>query len=237
MRLRRGQAGTRDVPLPSPPPPGSPLDALPPKDDSIPAFRQQQYERWLRAEIARLRRSPTVEASLRVARLSERISPELETSLRKDWANANATVAKLSGVRRNELAYVIGTVRTLAAAHMLTVDRLRPVFLVLRTNTRFWANEPLPASGFRTSPYTDPAVFQYYPGHGMQLQPLRQLGPRERDRRRLPGRDAQPHQARHVPPGRAGQEPRPAVRARRAPQRLPRLGVLLRLRDRARRRG
>ncbi|WP_028067202.1 D-glucuronyl C5-epimerase family protein [Solirubrobacter soli] len=160
----------------SPPPPGAPLDSLPPKDDSIPAFRQLQYERWLRAEIADLRRSPTVEASLRVARLTERISPELETSLRADWDNANRTVGKLSGTRRTELAYVIGTVRSLAAQHMLTIDRLRPVFLVLRTNTRFWATQPLPASGFRTSPETDPAVFQYYPGHGLQLQPLASWG-------------------------------------------------------------
>jgi hypothetical protein len=171
-----GPKGTRTFPLPSPPPPGAPLDALPPKDDSIPAFRQAQYERWVRAEIARLRRSPTVEASLRVARLSERISPELETSLRTDWANANRTVGKLGGTRRTELAYVIGTVRTLAAQHMLTVDRLRPVVLVLRTNTRFWATQPLPASGFRTSPDADPAVFQYYPGHGLQLQPLASWG-------------------------------------------------------------
>ena len=71
---------------------------------------------------------------------------------------------------------MIGTIRTLAAAHMLTVDRLRPTFLVLRTNTRFWANAPIPASGFRTSPDTDPAVFQYYPGHGLQLQPLASWG-------------------------------------------------------------
>jgi hypothetical protein len=164
------------LPSPSPAPPGSPLDALPAKDDSIPAFRQKQYERWLSAEIARQRRSPTVEASLRLARLEERISPALETSLRQDWANANATVPRLSGTRRTELAYVIGTVRTLAAQHMLTVERLRPVFLVLRTNTRFWAREPLPAAGFRTSPLTDPAVFQYYPGHGLQLQPLASWG-------------------------------------------------------------
>jgi hypothetical protein len=160
----------------SPAPPGSPLDPLPPKGNAIPAFHQKQYEAWLRAEIARTRRSPTVEASLRVARLSERISPALEASLRQDWANANTTVAKLSGVRRSELAYVIGTVRTLAAAHTLTVDRLRPTFLVLRTNTHFWATAPLPASGFRTSPNADPAVFQYYPGHGLQLQPLASWG-------------------------------------------------------------
>jgi hypothetical protein len=164
------------IPSPSPPPPGSPLDSLPAKDNAIPAFHQQQYEQWLSAEIAGTRRSPTVEASIRVARLTERISPALETSLRKDWANANATVAKLSGVRRDELAYVIGTVRTLAASHALTVDRLRPVFLVLRTNTRFWATAPMPAPGFRTSPDADPAVFQYYPGHGLQLQPLASWG-------------------------------------------------------------
>jgi hypothetical protein len=172
-----GDAAKPAAPFPAPsPPPGAPLDALPPKDNAIAEFRQQQYERWLRAEIARLRSSPTVEASLRAARLSERISPELETSLRADWANANRTVAKLSGARRNELAYVIGTVRTLAAQHMLTVDRLRPVFLVLRINTRFWANAPMPASGFRTSPDADPAIFQYYPGHGLQLQPLASWG-------------------------------------------------------------
>ncbi|MDA0163424.1 D-glucuronyl C5-epimerase family protein [Solirubrobacter ginsenosidimutans] len=164
------------IPRPSPAPPGSPLDSLPPKDNAIPAFRQQQYEQWLRAEIARTRKSPTVEASLRVAQLTGHISPGLEASLRKDWANANTTVAKLTGVRHDELAYVIATIRTLAAAHMLTVDRLRPTFLILRTNTHFWATAPMPAAGFRTSPDADPAVFQYYPGHGLQLQPLASWG-------------------------------------------------------------
>jgi hypothetical protein len=130
----------------------------------------------VRAEIVRLRRSPTVEASLRIARLSERISPALEASLRKDWDDANRTIGKLQGTRRTELGYVIGTVRNLASQHMLTIDRLRPVFLVLRTNTHFWATAPLPASGFRTSPNADPAVFQYYPGHGLQLQPLASWG-------------------------------------------------------------
>ncbi len=66
--------------------------------------------------------------------------------------------------------------RTLAASHTLTADRLRPTFLVLRTNTRFWARSPMPAAGWRTSPDSDPAVFQYYPGHGLQLQPLASWG-------------------------------------------------------------
>ena len=143
--------------------------------DALLAQRRAEEAR-LRAEIASARRSPTVEASLRVARLTGRISPALETSLRRDWANANATLGKLTGVRRTELAYVVGTVRTLAASHTLTADRLRPTFLVLRSNARFWAREPMPASGYRTSPNADPAIFQYYPGRGMQLQPLASWG-------------------------------------------------------------
>lgn len=159
-------------------PVGAPLDRPGPK---LGAYErrladQRAAEARLRAEIARTRRSPTVEASLRVARLTGRISPALETSLRRDWANANATLRKLTGVRRTELAYVVGTVQTLAASHTLTADRLRPAFLVLRTNARFWAREPLPASGYRTSPNADPAIFQYYPGRGLQLQPLASWG-------------------------------------------------------------
>src|SRR4029079_15344732 len=79
-------------------------------------------------------------------------------------------------VRGNELGYVVGTLQTLAATHTLTTDRLRPTFLVLRANTPFWSQSTLPASGWRTSFGTDPAIFQYYPGHGLQLQPLASWG-------------------------------------------------------------
>ena len=34
----------------------------------------------------------------------------------------------------------------------------------------------MPTSGWRTSFGTDPAIFQYYPGHGLQLQPLASWG-------------------------------------------------------------
>jgi hypothetical protein len=165
------------VPTPSPPP-GAPLDTARPKTGAYETLlaRQRAQEARRRAEITRLRRSETVEASLKVARLTGRISPALEASLRKDWTKANATLGKLTGVRRAELAYVVGSVRSLAASHTLTADRLRPTFLILRTNTRFWAREPLPVSGFRTSPSTDPAIFQYYPGRGLQLQPLASWG-------------------------------------------------------------
>ena len=162
----------------SPAPRGSPLDALPPKSGAADAalLRQELREARLRAQIAAARRSPTVPSALRVARLTGRISPALETSLRNDWARANGALGGLTGVRRSELGYVVGTVQTLAATHTLTADRLRPTFLVLRANTRFWTRSPMPTSGWRTSFGTDPAIFQYYPGHGLQLQPLASWG-------------------------------------------------------------
>jgi len=158
--------------------PGLMLDRLPPKAGAYEAriAAQEEAAARLRAEIKRTRRSRTVEAALKVARLTGRITPALEKSLRRDWDRANATLAKLSGVRRAELDYVISSIRTLAASRALTSDRIRPTFLILRTNTRFWANEPIPASGYRTDPNRDPAIFQYYPGRGLQLQPLASWG-------------------------------------------------------------
>src|SRR6201999_1986274 len=70
----------------------------------------------------------------------------------------------------------VNTISALAAQHALTSDRIDPTFLVLRNNTAFWARAPLPASGFRTTFGRDPAIFQYYPGHGLQLQPLASWG-------------------------------------------------------------
>jgi hypothetical protein len=167
------------TPAPTTPPP-APLaaDGYAPKSDSFAGYDKAERDaaQRLKEAIAQARRSPTVEASLRVARLTRRISPVTEDWLRRDWANANATLGKLTGVRHNELAYVVGSINALAAQHALTADRIDPTFLVLRNNTRFWSSAPMPSSGFRTTFGKDPAIFQYYPGHGMQLQPLASWG-------------------------------------------------------------
>jgi hypothetical protein len=153
-------------------------DRLPPKTGGFDALveRREAQERALRAEIVRMRASTTVEAALRVARLTGRITPGAEGSMREEWAHANRTLGKLAGTPRTELGYVVGAVRTLAATHQLTSDRLRPTFLVLRQNVRFWPSQPVPASGWRTTFGRDPAIFQYYPGKGLQLQPLASWG-------------------------------------------------------------
>ena len=135
--------------------------------------RQREADRLRRAKIAAARRSPTVKAALRVARLTGRIAPGAETRLRREWTDANRTLATLTGVRRTELGYVVQSIRTLAAQHALTADRIEPTFLILRTNARFWPRAAIPASGWRTG---RPEIFQYYPGRGLQLQPLASWG-------------------------------------------------------------
>jgi hypothetical protein len=158
-----------------PAPKSEALDMLPPKvgmfDEMVRRAREEKRRR--RAQIAAARRSPTVEAALRVARLTGRITPAAETRFRREWAGANRTLAMLTGVRRTELGYVVQSIRALAARHELTADRIDPTFLILRTNARFWPRAAIPPSGWRTG---SPETFQYYPGRGLQLQPLASWG-------------------------------------------------------------
>jgi hypothetical protein len=167
-------------PAPPAPTPGraDTADRLPGKTGSFDSLLQRRlaYEQARRDEIARMRRSRTVEGALRLARLTGRISPGAEGSMRGEWADANALVGRLSGTPRVELGYVVGALRSLAAARALTADRIRPTFLVLRQNARYWPSRPVPAPGWRTTFGRDPTVFQYYPGRGLQLQPLASWG-------------------------------------------------------------
>ena len=71
---------------------------------------------------------------------------------------------------------MLATVDQLAAQRLLSHDRLEPVFLVLRRNRELWTRAPMPAPGERRTFGRDPAVFQYYPGRGIQLQPLASWG-------------------------------------------------------------
>jgi hypothetical protein len=130
----------------------------------------------LRAAIRRARKSTTVAGALRLARLTERISPATHARLTKDYADARRALTKLTGGRAVELGSVVATIDSLAAQHLLTSGRLRPAFLVLHRNTEFWTHAPFPAASQRTTFGRDPAVFQYYPGRGMQLQPLASWG-------------------------------------------------------------
>jgi hypothetical protein len=138
------------------------------------AAAEAERLRLLRLAIRRARNSRTVAGALRYARLTKRITRATYARHRREYAAARAAVGRLDGTRAVELGVVLQTVDALAAQRMLTPSRLRPVFLILRRNTEFWTRRAMPAAGQRVS--FGAAVFQYYPGRGMQLQPLASWG-------------------------------------------------------------
>jgi hypothetical protein len=129
------------------------------------------------AALAVARRSRTVRGALQRALLARHIPRAVHDRLLGEYVAARAAVTRLGGLRATELAAVVASVDQLAAERRLSAGRLAPVFLVLRRNRQFWAGSPmLPAAGYRTTFGRDPAVFQYYPGHGLQLQQLASWG-------------------------------------------------------------
>ena len=137
---------------------------------------EAERARRLRAELRRLARATTVEAALRRALLAGHVTPAAYAALRRDWARAQATLGRLAGTPRAELSAVVGSVAGLAARHLLTADRIDPLFLTLRRNTAFWARGAVPPPAWRTTFGDDPVIFQYYPGHGLAVQPLASWG-------------------------------------------------------------
>jgi len=138
------------------------------------AAAEAERLRRLRLAIRRARASRTVTGALRLALLTRRLSPAAHARHRREYNAARAALRRLDGARAAELGSVLGAVNSLASQHLLEPSRLRPAFLVLRRNTQFWTRAPFPAAGHRVS--YGPAVFQYYPGRGMQLQPLASWG-------------------------------------------------------------
>jgi hypothetical protein len=130
---------------------------------------------WRRAELAKLERSASVRAALRRALLTESIGRRAYDGYRAALDGARKAERRLTGTRQLEQSAVLGSVERLAAERRLTPSRLPAVFLNLRRNTRTWTQDPFPVNGERRS-FGDAAVFQYVPGHGMQLHPLATWG-------------------------------------------------------------
>jgi D-glucuronyl C5-epimerase C-terminus len=169
--------GAEPAPRPSPPPENRGTEnqgALKAASWRAAAAAEAERLRRLRIAIRRARASRTVAGALRLARLTRRISPAAHARYTREYNAAVAAVRRLDGARAAELGSVLATVNALASQHLLEASRLRPAFLVLRRNTEFWTRAAFPAAAHRVS--YGPAVFQYYPGRGMQLQPLASWG-------------------------------------------------------------
>src|SRR4051812_27852708 len=95
---------------------------------------------------------------------------------RASYVDAKRVVRELSGRRRLELGAVVATLEGIAARGWLTASRIGPLWMTLERNRQWWTPAPLPASGQRVGFEGSELVWQYYPGQGIQLQPLANFG-------------------------------------------------------------
>ena len=121
-------------------------------------------------------RGPTVKAAVRAALVEGTITQEAHDSYRELYDESRSIRRRLLGARRAELHSVIVTLERIAAARDLNAPRMPALFLTLHRNTEYWRSRPFPASGARFAFGRSPVIFQYYPGQGVQIQPLANFG-------------------------------------------------------------
>lgn len=139
-------------------------------------------------------RGPSVTGAIASARRRGLIDAAEAASYRRTYSAARSARSRARGRNRRELAAVIGTLEAIAARGQLTGGRMHALFLQLGRNTEFWKGKPKfpPRPDQAPDPCTrppsnstagarivfegSPIVFQYYPGQGLQLQPLANFG-------------------------------------------------------------
>jgi hypothetical protein len=134
---------------------------------------------------------PTVLGQLARLRDAGALTAEQFSEYDAAYRHARVVRDRLSGLRKKELAAVIGALQRLAARRLLTASRAPVVFLQLERNTQYWPSRPIPAApvpkvrpcagkaglgGARVLFGDDPVVFQWYPGQGLQIQELATFG-------------------------------------------------------------
>jgi hypothetical protein len=121
-------------------------------------------------------RGPSVSAALASLWHSAAIT---EAAYRQDYSAyvaAKASLAKLSGTRREELGDVLANVQAMARAGELIPSRLPAVFLTLERNRQWWTTEPLLSSEQRVSFPPSKIVWEHYAGQGIEIQWLGTFG-------------------------------------------------------------
>jgi len=88
------------------------------------------------------------------------------------YSSARRTLRRLRGSRQRQLDYVVSVAERLALRGRLTSSRMPAVFLLVRRNASFWSSRGFPSSGAKVRFRGSEILFQYYPGRGIQLQPL-----------------------------------------------------------------
>src|SRR3954451_13361413 len=143
---------------------------------------------------ARAASSKSVTRAISRARSRGTISAAAAKRYRSSYSKAIHARNRAGGRNRRELTAVIGTLQAIAARGKLTGGRMPALFLQLDRTRQFWRGRPncpvrtdLAPDPCHGPPSNNPAgarivfkgsplVFQYYPGQGLQIQPLANFG-------------------------------------------------------------
>ena len=151
------------------PAPGSALtpgSTLAPGSALATSARAAHADRTMVSELQRLRRGHAISAAA-------------FTRYMHDWTRALATVKRLqphSASRASELESVVENLHGIAAGGQLEPSRLAGLFLTLERNIQWWTQGPLLSYGQRVEFTGSQLVWEYYPGQGIELQPLASFG-------------------------------------------------------------
>jgi hypothetical protein len=110
--------------------------------------------------------------AVRSARTAKRITRREARGFRGIYSRARPRARNLRGARGNELRGVVDTLEAVAIRRGLNASRMPAMFLILRRNAEFWPRSPFPSSGGMVRFRGSEMLYEYYPGHGLQLQPL-----------------------------------------------------------------
>jgi hypothetical protein len=120
--------------------------------------------------------SRTMVSELQRLRRTGAISAATFAQYMNDWEGALATVKRLQSARAAELEAVVENLHSIAADGELEPSRLPALFLTLERNVQWWTQGPLLSYGQRVEFTGSQLVWEYYPGQGIELQPLASFG-------------------------------------------------------------
>lgn len=95
-----------------------------------------------------------------------------QVSLGSQWRGSGRAVRSLGGARGQAVAAARAGVLAIARRGELTPSRVRGAIASVHATTWVMQHRSWPSYGDRVRIPGDAAVYGYYPGHGMQLQPL-----------------------------------------------------------------
>ena len=119
---------------------------------------------------------PTVVSVLAQLARGNQITAAQHSQYLSQWNAALADEKHLKGTRLAQLTAVTETLHQIAADGQLTPSRLPAVFLTLARNVQWWTKGPLLQADQRVQFNGSAMIWEYYPGEGIQLQPLATFG-------------------------------------------------------------